>query len=169
MEKFTDPLNKIKIASPCGANWNEMRGDNRRRYCTECRLNVYNLSDMSRTDAENFLINSEDRVCLRIFRRTDGTVITKDCPVGWAKIKRKVSRTATAAFSLIAGFFGGVFALGSLQSLRSLTDYDQVPEPFFPVEKRINDTDSSGETISFGGMMSNLTEIKNEILKNQNG
>jgi hypothetical protein len=169
MEKFTNPLNKIKIASPCGANWNEMRGDERRRYCAECRLNVYNLSGMSQSEAESFLINSEGRVCLRVRRRADGTVITKDCPVGWAKIKRKVSRTATAAFSLIAGFFGGVFALGSLQSLRALTDYDRVPEPFFPSEERTFEADDSGETISFGGMMSNLTEIKNEILKNQNG
>src|SRR5215217_962167 len=100
MEKFTNPLDKIKIASPCGANWNEMRGDNRRRYCTSCKLNVYNLSGMTRAEAESFLINSEGRVCLRIHRRTDGTVITRDCPVGWQKLKRKVSRTAAAVFAL---------------------------------------------------------------------
>jgi hypothetical protein len=107
MQKFTNPLDKIKIASPCGANWKEMRGDNRRRYCTMCKLNVYNLSNMTREEAESFLINSEGRVCVRIYRRSDGSVITKDCPVGWQKLKRKVSRTATAVFSLIAGFLGG--------------------------------------------------------------
>ena len=160
MEKFTNPLNKIKIASPCGANWNEMRGDERRRYCAECKLNVYNLSNMSQSEAESFLINSEGRVCLRIFRRTDGTVITKDCPVGWAKIKRKVSRLGAAAFSLIAGFFGGVFALQSLQALREFTNYEQVPEPFI---------ESQDDAVSFGiyGAMENLPQIKIEILKNR--
>lgn len=171
MQKFTNPLDKVRIASPCAANWNEMRGDERKRYCAMCRLNVYNLSDMTQSEAESFLINAEGRVCLRVHRRADGTVITKDCPVGWARVKRKVSRTAAAAFSLVAGFFGGIFALESLQSLRALTNYDKVPEPFFQTEEKqkapeIYDEDS-GETISFGGMMSNLTEIKAEILKNQ--
>lgn len=170
MEKFTNPLDNIKIASPCGADWNEMRGDNRRKYCAMCKLNVYNLSGMTQAEAESFLINSEGRVCLRVHRRADGTVITKDCPVGWARLKRKVSRTATAAFSLIAGFFGGVLALESLQTLRDFTNYERVPEPFFPTEEERNydESDNSGETISFGGMVSNLTKIKAEILKNQN-
>ena len=161
MQKFTNPLDKIKIASPCGADWNEMRGDKRRRYCALCKLNVYNLSDMSKTEAESFLINSEGRVCLRVFRRADGSVITKDCPVGWQKLKRKVSRTAAAVFSLIAGFFGGVLALESLQSLRRFTNYDKVPEPFF---------ESREQEISFGiyGAIDNLPQIKIDILKNRN-
>lgn len=160
MKKFTNPLDSVKIASPCGANWNEMRGDERKKYCAMCRLNVYNLSDMTRREAENFLINSEGRVCLRVFRRTDGTVITQDCPVGWARIKRKVSRTATAAFALIAGFFGGVFALESLKSLREFTDYEKVPEPF---------VESENEQISFGiyGTLENLPQIKIEIFKSR--
>lgn len=162
MNKFTNPLDNIKIASPCSANWNEMRGDARKKYCTMCRLNVYNLSQMTRDEAESFLINSEGRVCLRIFRRTDGSVITEDCPVGWARIKRKVSRTATAVFALIAGFFGGVFALESLKSLREFTNYDKVPEPFFETHEY---------DVSFGiydGIMENLPQIKIEILKNRN-
>ena len=110
MEKFTNPLDNIKIASPCAADWNEMRGDERRRYCALCKLNVYNLSDMTRTEAESFLINSEGRVCVKFYRRADGTVLTRDCPVGWEKIKRKVSRAATAVFALAAGFFGGNLA-----------------------------------------------------------
>jgi hypothetical protein len=108
----TNLLNNIKIASPCSANWDAMIGDNRKRFCGDCKLNVYNLSDMSQVDAENFLLASEGRVCVRFFRRADGTVLTQDCPVGWAKFKRKISRTATAAFSLFAGLFGGLFAFG---------------------------------------------------------
>jgi hypothetical protein len=108
----TNLLNNIKIASPCSADWNAMIGDNRKRFCGDCKLNVYNLSDMSKADAENFLLASEGRVCVRFFRRTDGTVLTQDCPVGWAKVKHKISRTATAAFGLFAGLFGGLFAFG---------------------------------------------------------
>jgi hypothetical protein len=169
MQKFTNPLDKIKIASPCAADWSEMRGSERQRYCAMCRLNVYNLSGMTREEAESFIINAEGRVCLRIHRRADGTVMTKDCPGGWARIKRKVSRTATAVFSLVAGFFGGILALESLQTLRDFTNYDKVPEPFFPTreERKFEEPGDSGETISFGGMVSNLTKVKAEILKKQ--
>ena len=110
----TNPLNHIKIASPCSADWNEMRGDDRQRYCSECKLNVYNLSEMNQREAENFLFEAEGRVCVRLYRRSDGTVITQDCPVGWQLIKRKVSRAATAVFGLIAGFFGGVWGFSQI-------------------------------------------------------
>lgn len=110
MQKFTNPLDNIKIASPCSADWNEMIGNERKRFCGDCKLNVYNLSGMSKDEAESLLMNSEGRLCVRFFRRPDGSVLTQDCPVGWARIKRKVSRAATAAFSLLAGVFGGLFA-----------------------------------------------------------
>jgi hypothetical protein len=41
MKESTNPLDKIKIASPCGANWDEMYGSERKRFCAECKLNVY--------------------------------------------------------------------------------------------------------------------------------
>jgi hypothetical protein len=112
----TNQLNNIKIASPCSADWNQMIGNERKRFCGSCKLNVYNLSDMSKIEAESFLMASEGRVCVKFFKRVDGTILTKDCPVGWAKVKQKVSRTATAAFGLIAGLFGGLFAFTSMKN-----------------------------------------------------
>ena len=108
MNKFTNPLNNLKIASPCSANWDEMVGDNRRRFCGECKLNVYNLSGMSKTEAENLIENSEGRLCVRFYKREDGTVLTEDCPVGWAAIKKRVSKTAAAFASLVIGLISGL-------------------------------------------------------------
>lgn len=108
MSKFTNPLNNIKIASPCSADWNGMVGDERKRFCSDCKLNVYNLSGMSQREAENLLLNSENRVCVRFYRRADGTVLTKDCPVGWRAIKQKVSKTATAFASLVFAALSGI-------------------------------------------------------------
>lgn len=108
MNKFTNPLNDIKIASPCKADWNEMIGNERQRFCGECKLNVYNLSGMSRDEAENLLIQSEGRLCVRFFKRADGTVLTKDCPVGWRAVKRRVSKTAAAFVSLVFGLLSGL-------------------------------------------------------------
>lgn len=117
MQNFNNPLDNIKIASPCSADWREMYGDARKRFCADCKLNVYNLSEMTKTEAESFLINSEGRVCVRLYRRADGTVLTQDCPVGWAKVKQRVSRITTAAFSMVAGFFGGFAAFSQFTNI----------------------------------------------------
>jgi len=108
MTKFTNPLSNIKIASPCSQDWNEMIGTERKRFCGECKLNVYNLSGMSRGEAENLLISSEGRLCVRFYRRADGSVLTKDCPVGWQAVKQRVSKTATAFASLVFAALSGV-------------------------------------------------------------
>jgi hypothetical protein len=111
MSKFTSPLNNVRIASPCSADWEEMYGDARKRYCGDCKLNVYNLSAMSRDEAENLITNGEGRLCVRFYQRADGTVITQDCPVGWAAVKHRAKVVTTAFFSLmIAILTGSVFA-----------------------------------------------------------
>lgn len=109
MSKFGSPLNNIKVASPCSANWDEMYGDNRKRFCGDCKLNVYNLSGMSREAAENLIQGSESRLCVRFCSRPDGTIITEDCPVGWAKIKQRTNVFATAVMSMLIALFGGLF------------------------------------------------------------
>jgi hypothetical protein len=108
MRKFTNPLNNIKIAAPCSADWSEMIGNERQRFCGECKLNVYNLSGMSQREAENLLLNSEGRLCVRFYKRDDGSILTKDCPVGWRAIKQRVSKTATAFASLVFTALSGI-------------------------------------------------------------
>lgn len=110
MSRFDSPLNNLKVASPCPADWNGMYGNDRKRFCGECKLNVYNLSGMTRDDAENLILQSEGRLCVRFYQRTDGTVITKDCPVGLAKVRQKMTRFAVAACSLVLTFFAGIAA-----------------------------------------------------------
>jgi hypothetical protein len=134
MNKFTNPLSNIKIASPCRADWNEMIGDDRRRFCGECKLNVYNLSGMSKTEAENLLLNSEGRLCVRFYKRADGTVLTKDCPVGWQAVKQRVSKTAAAFASLVFGVLSGLgltafFSESNEEHLMGKIAYQSTPKP----------------------------------------
>jgi hypothetical protein len=114
MSKYESPLNNLKIASPCSADWNRMDGDDRKRFCGDCKLNVYNLSGMTRYDAEHLLRMSEGRLCVRYFQRPDGTILTQDCPVGWANVKQRVSIFAAAAFSLIISLFAGIYVFSFL-------------------------------------------------------
>lgn len=121
MANFESPLNNIKIASPCPANWDEMYGSERKRFCGECKLNVYNLSGMTRREAEDLVQNSEGRLCIKFYKRADGSVITQDCPVGWAKAKQRARILATAAFSLVLSLFGGLLAASFFGKQRELS------------------------------------------------
>lgn len=127
MPRFDSPLNNIKIASPCPAVWNEMYGDNRKRFCGDCNLNVYNLSGMSREAAESLITNAEGRLCVRFYRRADGSVITADCPVGWAKVKQRTKLFATAAASLLMALFTGVLFVSLFTKQKPLMGDLQIP------------------------------------------
>jgi hypothetical protein len=93
-------------------SWDEMRGDDRTRFCEQCNLHIYNISELTRKQAGKLIANSEGSFCARLYRRADGTVITKDCPVGLRAIRRRVSRivgaTATAILSLCMSAFGKI-------------------------------------------------------------
>src|SRR5262249_46221013 len=66
-----------------------MEGDDRVRFCGRCRKNVYNLSEMTEAEAQRLLVDKEGRLCARLYRRRDGTVLTKDCPVPrpWRRLR----------------------------------------------------------------------------------
>jgi hypothetical protein len=87
-----------------------MYGDERKRFCGDCKLNVYNLSGMTRYDAEHLLRMSEGKICVRYYQRRDGTILTQNCPVGWAKVKQRISVTAGALFSVLVGLFAGLYS-----------------------------------------------------------
>jgi hypothetical protein len=106
-----DPLGSIRIAEPCHASWDEMAGDERVRHCTLCSLNVYNFAEMSRNDVRELLLRTEGRVCARLYRRADGTLLTRDCPTGFRALQRRASRVAAtliaSLLTLPAWAFGG--------------------------------------------------------------
>ncbi len=125
--KFDSPLNNVKVASPCPADWNAMYGDDRKRFCGDCKLNVYNLSGMTRDEAERLVTNAEGRLCVRYYQRADGSIITADCPVGWAKIKQRTRVYATAAFSLLMALLSGIFVVSLFSKQRETMGTLRIP------------------------------------------
>ncbi len=115
MTRYSSPLTNLKVASPCSADWNEMYGNDRRRFCADCKLNVYNLSGMTRNEAEQLITNAEGRLCVRFYRRADGTVLTSDCPVGWAAVVKRAKTAAGAIGSLAVALITGVFSVSMLR------------------------------------------------------
>ncbi len=73
-------LDEIRIATPCQANWDDMPGDDRVRECALCARSVYNIAAMTSEEAAALIAGREGRLCARLFRRADGTIVTADCP-----------------------------------------------------------------------------------------
>ena len=93
------------MASPCHVAWDAMTGNDRVRNCDSCKLNVFNISEMTAVEAEHLVQTYEGRLCIRLFKRADGTVITKDCPVGFRAYQKRVARFAGATMAAILGLF----------------------------------------------------------------
>lgn len=108
MARFNDPLANIRVAAPCSADWDGMVGSERVRFCGQCSRNVFNLSSMSKREAENLIEHTEGRLCIRFYRRADGTVLTDNCPVGLRALRRRVRRVTSAFVSAIFSFLAGI-------------------------------------------------------------
>jgi hypothetical protein len=107
-------LDQVRVASPCTADWNEMLGDERVRFCLSCEKNVFNLSSMTRDDAEDLLREKlGDEVCVRFYQRADGTILTQDCPTGVKKKRRKKLALAVAGAGAMAAAAATMFMKGT--------------------------------------------------------
>src|SRR5262249_1274225 len=102
------------------ASWDKMIGDERTRFCQECKQNVYNVSGMTGAEAEAFLAQAvENRadICVRFFRRKDGTVLTSDCPVGRRASQRRMMALRAWGTSVL-GLFIWLIVLGDVSGGR---------------------------------------------------
>jgi hypothetical protein len=98
-------LDRIGGAKPCNQSWNEMTGDDRVRNCAACKLSVFNISEMTRDEATELIHSrTNQRLCIRLYRRGDGTVITRDCPGAAQKSSavRTLRKAATTAALALA-------------------------------------------------------------------
>ena len=130
MGRATVSLEMVQVASPCTADWDAMRGDDRVRFCGRCNLHVYNLSGMTRQEAEGLINRREGRLCVQLLLRHDGTVLTQDCPLGLRALRQKVWKALAAAASLaFALLWGGAKAEGAPAPLPKKAKTTQAAAP----------------------------------------
>ncbi len=99
-------LDGLAIAAPCTVSWDSMSGDDRVRHCSGCSKNVYNISDMTRNEANEFLRINGSTPCMTFYRRKDGTILTDNCPVGLRKLRDRYMRIK----QIVAGFIAFVLS-----------------------------------------------------------
>jgi hypothetical protein len=118
-----DLFGHLRVASPCDASWDEMEGDDKVRFCRRCQKHVYNLSWMSRREAAAFVRETEDRLCVRFYRRCDGTLLTDNCPVGWRAVRRGQVKFAGSIAAVAVAFPGVLTPVSEPLVLVGLASY----------------------------------------------
>ena len=143
------------VAAPCSQSWENMQGDDQVRYCQGCSQNVFNLSGMSRQQAERFLDEQSSGRCYRFFRRTDGTIITDNCPLGLRKVRDHYRRLCKMLASLAAIVLSAPSAFSLVvmvrrpprESPRELMGDIAVPVEIPREQKKVTPTASGGATM----------------------
>jgi hypothetical protein len=106
-------LEVLDVREPCTEDWRKMTGDDRVRFCGTCRLDVYDLSALTTADAEELVNKNDGSLCVRFYRRADGTVTTLDCaPRRFEKLRRGARVGLGFGALLVAGALSIVGALG---------------------------------------------------------
>ncbi len=99
-----DALDATSIPVPCPVSWATMHGDDRTRFCEQCRQNVHDVSELTRAEAVQLVTAGEKVPCLRIYRRPDGRVMTADCATNRERVWKwlhKRAPWAALAFALV--------------------------------------------------------------------
>lgn len=97
----------LRVSSPCPKSWMQLRGNDRVRYCNECRLHVYNVADMSGAEIRDLVRRSSGRFCGRLYLRGDRTATLRDCPR--QRQREFLRRTFLAASFLALVVFAALF------------------------------------------------------------
>ncbi|HSS18503.1 MAG TPA: ankyrin repeat domain-containing protein [Pyrinomonadaceae bacterium] len=141
-------LNNITIPSPCTADWNSMIGNDQVRFCQHCKLNVHDLSAISRNQAERLVAKSNGRLCIRYVRDPLGRLVNLPATQKLHRISRRASRFVAGAFTATLSISSAVAQSSPASRLRAV----DTPAATQPVElgRTITGTitDGNGAVIS---------------------
>lgn len=91
-----------KIEKPCPANWDEMKGDEKQRFCKHCQLHVHNLSAML-LDEQRSMLSFRERVCVSYVAGSGAKALNSRT---WTKLhSSNIFCRAAALFAAMASIF----------------------------------------------------------------
>ncbi len=102
----SEPIDNLILSFSCPIDWNSMDGDDRERFCMQCSKTVFNISDLSKKEANEYLQKrSKTSHCVKFYLRSDGTITTDECP----RILRPVRNTVFLLARVVAGIISILF------------------------------------------------------------
>lgn len=131
-----DPFDRIRVARPCNSNWDLMAGDGRKRRCSNCSKDVYDVEGLARSEAIALINAGEGSVGMRLYRRPDGTVLTSNCSGARAAVGRSRLQVVAAAAAVALSVVG----LGAWATAADAPEHCQVPVADDQIDQRLEQT-----------------------------
>ena len=101
----------LKLTKPCAKKWEDLVGNEEKRWCNACEKHVYNLEELEPEDLVRLIEKTEGHFCGRLYRRPkELTVMTGPCPVGERAARQRVVGRAVLSVAALAGAAGGAAA-----------------------------------------------------------
>ncbi len=98
------------VVNPCQYGWDSMQGNDTIRYCDLCKLNVYNLSQMTKEEATHTVQQIGESLCVQIRRRPDGSIYTDNCPYKLRRLRNWLRTYAPYLLIVFASIFNQAVA-----------------------------------------------------------
>jgi hypothetical protein len=93
-----------RIQTPCPKRWDELIGDEKKRFCSECRLHVHNGAALTRDEATALVQGGTGRVCMRLELDPVGEPVFRDSePATRRSLRRRTFAARAAAWAMSAG------------------------------------------------------------------
>ncbi|HQR32291.1 MAG TPA: carboxypeptidase-like regulatory domain-containing protein [Blastocatellia bacterium] len=92
-------LAKLNVAQPCSASWQEMTGNEQKRFCSHCNKHVFDFSRMTRQQIEAVTAVHQGNLCARITRREDGSMVMLEPTLPAYAVRRLNSPLLNAAMA----------------------------------------------------------------------
>jgi hypothetical protein len=144
-------IDKLGINSPCTADWNKMKGNDRIRYCEECKRYVHDFSRLPRRQVQDLIAASPGRICARLTYNEDDSVIFLDSRTLSRSESQKASPLATAIVTAMITISTGI-ALPVFASPPVTSSIVQGE-----LRKDSKDKKTEGQTASIAGTVQELT------------
>ncbi len=96
----------LPIASPCNKDWDTMTAAGRKRFCSDCKKHVHDMSCMSRSEAGAFLReHAGQHLCVRYAHDSAGNLLFAPAEVIAASSLMSAIRGIAAAAAVSAGVY----------------------------------------------------------------
>ncbi len=97
----------LPIASPCSKDWDTMTAAGRKRFCSDCKKHVHDMSCMSRSEAGAFLReHAGQHVCVRYAHDSAGNLLFAPAELIATSSLMSAVRGLAAAAAVSAGVYG---------------------------------------------------------------
>jgi hypothetical protein len=104
MTNRSDRLDRLVIGFECRTAWERMRGEGPRRFCDECRREVFDFEQMLPAEIHARLQASRGALCVRLTRRDGHLVSARELELSEPATSRAPRRVPTIAAGLVSAW-----------------------------------------------------------------